>query len=367
MKEIRQIVATLNKKQNATLKYALATVVFIEGSSYRKPGARMLINEKGESIGAISGGCLEEDVVRKAIFVMMKGESQLLRYQTTDDEEATNAYRLGCNGTIHILIEPILPNQENRTINFLRKVAPQNEPSVLCTLFSMENSGAPQLGSTCLFDGNDFVGKAPLEGIGNLKSDIKAVYNQQQSAFKAYKIGDVSQTAFLEFIHPVITLNIFGAGYDVLPVIEMAKVLGWKINVINKRPKILKTRGIHQITVADPEKLFNEIDINNRTAFVLMSHNYDYDKDMLRELLKNDLPYIGMLGPKNKLGKFVREFREEGLVLPEEEVAQIHSPIGLDIGSESAEEIALAILAEIKSIFSVKENKAIQALVLNKK
>jgi xanthine/CO dehydrogenase XdhC/CoxF family maturation factor len=366
MKEIRQIVATLNKEQNATLKYALATVVFIEGSAYRKPGARMLINEKGESIGAISGGCLEEDVVRKAIFVMMKAESQLIRYQTTDDEEATNAYRLGCNGTIHVLIEPILPNQENQTINFLQKIAPQNEPSVLCTLFSMKNSSTPPLGSTCLFDGNQFIGEASSQIIDELQLDIKTVFNQQQSAIKEYSIDGVNQTAFLEFIQPVITLNIFGAGYDVLPVIEMAKVLGWKINVINKRPKILKTRGIDQFTVANPEKLFDEIDINNRTAFVLLSHNYDYDKDMLRELLKNNLPYIGMLGPKNKLAKFVREFREEGLVLSEEEIAQIHSPIGLDIGSESAEEIALAIMAEVKSVFSDKESKALQKLVLNK-
>lgn len=351
MKEIRQIAALLKNPENANQKYALATVVFVEGSSYRKPGARMLISEKGNSIGAISGGCLEEDVVRKAIFVIMKNEPQLLVYQTTDDEEATNAYRLGCNGTIYVLIEPVVPGQKNETIEALMEVAFQTEPSVLCTTFSVDKL---EPGQVALFQNKNTSIPESTSFSQGILPHVKAVFDNQRSAFEELEFDGKRKNVFLEFIQPVITINIFGAGYDVLPLIEMVKILGWKINIITKRPKVLNIKGINQKAIPHPEDIFNTLNINNRSAFVLMSHNYDYDKIILRELLDHEIPYIGMLGPKNKIGKFIREFKAEGITHSDEKFSKIHSPIGLDIGAESAEEIALAIVAQIKAVFSGK-------------
>src|SRR6187431_1844847 len=149
MKEIRDIIKAFDDAQKLGKQTALATVVHVEGSSYRRPGARMLIEDNGQLTGAISGGCLEGDALRKALLVMNEKKSRLVTYDTMDDDDVKFGVGLGCNGIIQVLIEPINKENPNNPIQFLKAVNEKRQQSVLVTLFSLENKKDPQYG-TCL-------------------------------------------------------------------------------------------------------------------------------------------------------------------------------------------------------------------------
>src|SRR4026207_738662 len=148
MKEIRDILKAFDQAQQDGKQTALATVVHVEGSSYRRPGARMLIEDDGQLTGAISGGCLEGDALRKALLVMTEKRSKLVTYDTMDDDDAKFGVGLGCNGIIQVLIEPIDPAHPHNPSQFLRAVNEKRLKSVLITLFSLQDKKNPQYG-TC--------------------------------------------------------------------------------------------------------------------------------------------------------------------------------------------------------------------------
>jgi xanthine dehydrogenase accessory factor len=144
VKELKDIVNAFDKADKIGLQTALATVVHVEGSSYRRAGARMLITEDGQLTGAISGGCLEGDALRKARLVMAQNKPMLVTYDTTDDDDAKLGVGLGCNGIIHILIEPIFAKKQDNPINLFKLFLSKREPVVLVTLFTMNNKQAAQ-------------------------------------------------------------------------------------------------------------------------------------------------------------------------------------------------------------------------------
>ena len=135
MKELREIIKAYDAAVHAGKKSALAAVVHLNGSSYRRPGARMLVTDDGELTGAISGGCLEGDALRKAMLVLSQQQSKLVTYDTSDEDDASIGIQLGCAGVIQVLFEPIHPNDNNNPIQLLRKAAALRQKSVLVTLF----------------------------------------------------------------------------------------------------------------------------------------------------------------------------------------------------------------------------------------
>src|SRR5688572_12715879 len=149
MKEIKDIIQSFDEAQKQGKQTALATVVHVDGSSYRRPGARMLITEEGQLTGAISGGCLEGDALRKALLVMSQQRSMLVTYDTMDEDDAILGIGLGCNGIIQVLIEPINTADPNNPIRFLKTIAERRQKAVLVTLFSLKDKKDPQPG-TCL-------------------------------------------------------------------------------------------------------------------------------------------------------------------------------------------------------------------------
>ena len=164
MKEIRDIIRSYEEAQNQGRQTALATVVHVDGSSYRRPGARMLITDEGQLTGAISGGCLEGDALRKALLVMSQQRSMLVTYDTMDEDDAKLGIGLGCNGIIQVLIEPIDPEEPNNPIQLLRVVAARRQKAVLITLFSLENKQDTQAG-TCLLLRRQRAGRKKCPGI----------------------------------------------------------------------------------------------------------------------------------------------------------------------------------------------------------
>lgn len=357
MKETENIIQAYNQAQQQNKKTALATVVHVEGSSYRRPGARMLVTEDGELTGAISGGCLEGDALRKALLAINQQQNKLVTYDSMDDEDNTIGIQLGCNGIVHILFEPIDAAQENNPVALLENASTQATNSVLVTLFNLDAS-QQQYGTRLLITSNQQFGEAGMTGIKNeMEKDIIRVFESRQSIIKQYQPGNIS--AFIELIKPAVELVIAGAGNDIFPLVEMANILGWHVTVIDGRKthaSINRFPAAKKIIVAKPKEAVQQINKSEQTVFVLMSHNYNYDLAMLKELIHSECNYIGVLGPKKKLEKMLVEMEQSGTDISNTE--KIYGPTGLDIGAETAEEIALSIIAEIKAVLS-KRNAAI--------
>ena len=365
MKEIRDIIKAFDEAQKLGKQTALATVVHVEGSSYRRPGARMLIEDDGQLTGAISGGCLEGDALRKALLVITEKRTRLVTYDTMDDDDAKFGVGLGCNGIIQVLIEPINVNDSNNPIRYLKAINEKRQKSVLVTLFSLLDKKDPQYG-TCLLlkeDGNLIDHTPVLKDV--LLADASEALANQTTSFKNYISKDQSLTAFIEILKPPVSIIIIGAGNDAMPLVDMAETLGWETTVVDGMANYAKKERFTsacQVLVSKPEQALDQIIIDEHTVFLLMTHNYNYDKAMLKQLLQKNVVYIGMLGPKKKRERILGELKDEELTFTEQQLSVLHSPVGLDIGAETSEEIALSVLAEIKALFAGKDVQSLRKL-----
>ena len=366
MKEIQNIIAAYDKALSEGKRTALATVVHLEGSSYRRPGARMLITEDGQLTGAISGGCLEGDALQKSQMVIAQQKSRIVTYDTTDETDDTLGVGLGCNGIINILIEPLQPGNPNNQVEFLKKVVSKRQRAVLVTLFDLDSQRGTQPGTCLLLNESDevFSTSADPKLDDTLKEDARLVMQDKKSAFKKYISEGISLTAFIEYIKPAISLVVIGAGNDVMPLIDMADILGWETRVFDGRSSYARPERFAkacQVIVSKPEAVLNQIEIDEQTVFALMTHNYKYDYAMLKALITKNVVYVGVLGPRKKLERMIEELNNEGIQLSGEQLSTIHGPAGLDIAAETAEEIALSIIAEIKAILNGKEGRPLKA------
>ena len=359
MKELLQIINAYDTALHAGKKSAMAAVVHVDGSSYRRPGARMMVTDDGELTGAISGGCLEGDALRKAMLVLSQQQSKLITYDTSDEGDATIGIQLGCEGVIQVLFEPIDPGNKNNPIQLLRKAVAFRQQSVLVTLVSLQDKKNKQPGTCLLMEANGNIsGEIPYAELQDaVMEDVQLVMQQQTSLFKNYEYKNISVTAFIEFLQPPVSLVVVGAGNDAIPMMQIADTLGWEVRVVDGRGTHAKSERFTaacQVLVSKPEKVLEQLAIDSQTVFVMMTHNYNYDLAMLKVLLQRKVIYIGMLGPKKKLERMLDELRDEGIALTDEQLNSIYGPVGLEIGAETAEEIALSIIAEIKAVLSNK-------------
>lgn len=362
-KEIRDIVNAFNDAQRQGRRTALATVVHVEGSSYRRPGARMLVEDDGTLTGAISGGCLEGDALRKALQAINDGRNKLVTYNTLDDDDVQFGVQLGCNGIVHILFEPIDSNRVNNPIALLEKAVVQRRDVVLATVFSLDNYHGYQPGTCFFFDGANAYSTIDDESLlAKIKEDASAVLATKSSFLQQYKAYEL--TAFVELGQPPVSLIVVGAGNDALPLVAIASVLGWQITIVDGRATHANKQrftNVDEIVVAKPAAAFQQITIDERTVFVLMTHNYNYDLEMVGYLLNKECSYIGLLGPKKRMDRLITELAQQGFVITDEHRAMIYGPTGLDIGAETAEEIALSITAEIKAVLMKRGGASLRA------
>ena len=355
MKEIMDIINAFDQAEREGKQTALATVVRVEGSSYRREGARMLITEDGELTGAISGGCLEGDALRKALFVMHEKKAKLVVYDTSNEDDVEVGFQLGCNGIIHVLIEPIDPDEENHPISLLKEAINTRQYSVLATLFSLNRDGIQK--GTCLLLKADETLVETLNDktlMSLLLPDVKEALVNDTSSINNYEHEDKELTAFINIIKPQVSLVIIGAGNDAIPIVKMGELLGWKVTVADGRPNYANKKRFSsgcQVVVAKPEQIFSSIDADSQTMFVLMTHNYNYDLAMLRLLMLRDVRYIGILGSGGKMSRMMEELRNEGMDI-NKGLSKLYGPVGLDIGAETPEEIGLSIVAEIQAVLS---------------
>ncbi|MBA4850233.1 XdhC family protein [Emticicia sp. BO119] len=361
MKEIKKIVEAYQKIDFNQNKAALATVVRVEGSSYRRTGARMLVMESGEWVGGISGGCLEGDALKKARLAMSQNKATLITYDTSDDDPYQIGVGLGCNGIIDVLITPLEPQDKLNAVSQIRYCLDQRSPNVIVTITALNRSNEViQLGQVFRFDSTDHFNEIfPLDDIKEkLTEEIRLVLVNTKSISRTYTLADgLSVSLFIEIIPPAIQLYVYGSNYDVYPMVRMAKELGWKVIVVCNPNKM--HRSLFAIADAVMPKDYVPV-IDKYTAAISMCHDYETDYHNLQTLLKTDISYIGLLGPKKRTVKMYDRMNEEGKPITPENESRIFSPVGLDIGANTPEEIALSVCAEIRTNFSGRDAKRLK-------
>jgi xanthine dehydrogenase accessory factor len=278
----------------------------------------------------------------------------LVTYDTSDDDDLQFGVQLGCNGIVHILFEPIDDTKEYHPIRLLRELIAKRRDAVLCTLFSLGRS-AEQQGTSLLYAEGQVHSGLSDQWLSGVMADVKEAFRSNASAFKEFRHADKSFKGFIEFMPPPPAIVIAGAGNDVLPLVDMLAILGWHTTVVDGRPHYATERRFRKadrVLVARPDQVLERLTTDPQTLFVLMTHNYNYDLTLLKDLLMKGFNYIGILGPRKKLDRMLTELQENGLFLNAEQLAAIHSPVGLDIGAETAEEIAVSVVAEMKAVLS---------------
>jgi xanthine/CO dehydrogenase XdhC/CoxF family maturation factor len=367
MKELKEIINAYEFAKKKEKRLALATLVHLNGSSYRRPGARMIVDETGQLTGAISGGCLEGDALRKAVYCIHQQQPKLVVYDTSDEEDATIGIQLGCSGIIQVLFEPIDETDPLNPIELLKKAIQKRQNTVLVTFYSSKVNKGNTVGTTMLLeDSGECHNNSTFQFVPeSLMQDIRETLTVKKSSFKSYQHNDNTFNAFLSFISPPVSLVIVGAGNDAIPLQSIAETLGWEVTIVDGRhtyAKIERFSSACQIIVSKPEKVLQQIPIDEKTVFVLMTHNYNYDYAILKALLGKNVPYIGALGPKKKLDNMIKDLQAENIFLNERQKNILYGPVGLEIGAETPAEIALSITAEIMSVMNNKKGGSLRNL-----
>ncbi len=378
MKELEAIVSA--RARNPAMTLALATLVKASGSTYRRPGARMLVLPTGEAIGSISGGCLESDVIEKAGDVIRSGQNVVLTYDTSTEEDIIFGAGLGCKGEVHILIEVITPDAFDSSsrrreeivpprvkppiapdlIKFIQTLFQQRESAAVATIFRAPPESPAQIGARVILANAGAVisvsGIADQALAASLIADARQTLSSNRAANFEHAISGGIVEVFAEVIHSPVPLVIFGAGYDAVPMVRLAKEVGFHVTVVDKRPAYATPSRFTLadiVSVAQPEDdLAGQFNLNQRTTVVVMSHNYMADRAFLKALLPLPLLYLGLMGPRKRAEKMLQELREEGVIANDAALKRLHNPVGLDIGADTPEQIALAILAEIQAVLS---------------
>lgn len=355
MKELREILKALEPLQKRGEKVALATIVKTKGSTYRRPGARMLMTSDGQMIGSISGGCLEGDVFEHAKKVMNSGEPVVLNYDTSSDDDVVWGLGLGCNGVVHVLVESL--RQMPKYLSFLTDCLEPHRCGVVATVFRTEGEIGAKVGSrmTIAEDGS-ISGMNENQSLQSaIAADAKEAMRNGHSIVKEYEVSGGKAEVFIEVVQSPMPLVVFGAGHDAIPVVRLAKELGWNVTVIDGRPAFASKERFPQadnVILSKPEDVHKNVSLDPRGAAIIMTHNYNHDVTILRQILPLPLRYLGVLGPKRRTQKTLEDLRKEGIGPSEDQISHIYSPVGMDIGAETPEEIALAIIGEIQAVLA---------------
>jgi xanthine dehydrogenase accessory factor len=350
MNELHAILDTWRKARDENRDAVLATVVHVSGSAYRRPGARMLMLPDGTRVGSISGGCLEGDVSQKAWWLTEDGKATLRVYDTMSEEDIVWEFGLGCNGIIQVLLERLGSGSARAAMEFLDRCRSERADAVVCTVIRAGGASGPQVGGRLFASAGKLQGgtlaSTPLEAA--LIPHCERTFLERKSRLAHLENCEV----FVEWVGQPVPLVIFGAGHDAIPLVNIAKQIGWHVTVADGRPAYAKASrfpGADRVVHIRPDDPLAGLDIGPQTAVVLMTHNYPQDGNLLRRILPLAPRYLGILGPKARTSRL---FAEIGAPI---NGAPLNAPVGLDIGADTPETIALSIAAEIQAVLSARE------------
>lgn len=359
MTELQRLLQAYDAHRAAGQACALASVVAVAGSAYRRPGARMLVTDDGQLTGAISGGCLEGDARQRARRTIQQGRPNLITYDSTDpDDDLQFGSALGCQGVVQILLEPLDFQNPDNPVEILRRWAiGEEEVGVLATIYSVENTGgAAQTGQRLLLTASGRLEgtiAAETEGYEDILTDARAVLLAGQPATRRYAVGAGNIGVSLVILRPPVRLMVYGAGNDVQPLVRLAAGLGWRVSVADGRPAQAQAGRFpdaENVRVLPLEKVPQEPAVDSFS--LLMTHNYYYDLAVLRHLLPGPARYIGLLGPRKKYERLLSDLQQEFPDAKERLAGRVYSPVGLNLGAETPEEIALSVVAEIQAVLA---------------
>ncbi len=350
----REIIDALLRASDAGDSVVLATVVRITGSSYGGVGSRMLIRVDGTTVGLVSGGCLESDIAEHARRVHSSGVAEVVRYDTLEDDDAPWGLGLGCNGLIDILLEPLSAERAISVADLLQRALEADEPSVIATVIHVieSDSNSPAVGAHALaiqasiFTSGDW-------GSGFILADasdgiLDAIKAGRRGLVRDY---DGVEIAF-EVVNPSVHLLVCGSGPDAGPIARFGVELGWDVTVVDHRAgafeRASRFPGAKLIECLDALTLAECVGISSRTAAVVVSHHFERDRNYLQSLLQSDAAYIGMLGPRARTERMFADL--EAAPVPLQPDDRVFSPVGMDIGGDGPDAIALAIVAEISAV-----------------
>lgn len=319
--ELKQIIKSFETAKEKGFKTVLATVVALDGSSYRRPGVRMLLIEDGSGIGAVSGGCVEKEVFRQAESVFKTAIPKVMTYD--------GRYRLGCEGVLYILLEPFQPDA-----SFLKTFKETLNKRINLSIQSyFEKEHVEDYGFGSVFNLDDNI--IPLQP--NFTKKNRAIVFEQN-------------------LMPCFRLVLIGAEHDAIQLCSYASITGWEVTIVappKEEKSINDFPGATNFINSEAEDLV--IAIDEQTAIVLMTHSYVKDLQFLAALKDANPKYFGLLGPAKRREKIFNELLERFPNVTEQFLDSIHGPAGLDIGAETPQEIAIAIIAEILTIVNKRK------------
>ena len=355
MSGLNDLLQAIDSAAQAGEETILATVVKVEGSAYRRPGARMLIPLHGRTVGTVSGGCLEQDLAKKAWWLTDSGEPVVRRYSTgatededEDDEQSALTFGLGCNGTVFVLLERLRAKNPSPAIDLLRRVREHQQPAAMATVIATSRNASARVGDRLRSDTDETLRNAQLSSA--IRNDLHKTLLQKKSSLRLYTDARGEVEVFFEYVAPPARLVIFGAGHDAQPLVRMAKLLNWHVSVIDSRSHFARPERFPQADAVIFANLENPFELNpviDGAAVAVMTHSYRQDRHWLGQLLQASPAYIGQLGPKERTERLLTDIGRSSSAL--------HYPMGLDLGGDAPESVALSILAEMTAVLNQRQ------------
>jgi len=353
--ETQEVLDRLAQLAREGRRAALATVVRVRGSAYRHEGAKLLVADDGSTTGNVSGGCLEQDVREVALQVLRSGEAQLRTYCSSADEIEAWDLGLGCEGQVDVFVEPAF---EGRPAE--RALLDQRRPFAVCTLIdgnrdsdslAVAGNGKRVIVTPDVVDGA--FGQRDLDV--PVTSRARDLLGGEESGL--HEIA--GRAVFIDVFQPPPQLVLFGAGEDARPLARFAADVGFRVVIVDRRPGYLTAERFPtaaRLIESDADRLPARLSLDPASYAVVMTHNFADDRAYLRAVLRMPAAYVGVLGPRQRTERILRSLSDEGPV----DEARVFGPVGLDIGTDGAEQVALAVIAEILAVRSGRRAKSLR-------
>jgi len=341
LKAIARAAETLRQKAEP---FVLATVVRVRGSAYRRPGARMLVTRDRWVAGSVSGGCAERDVLERGFWHTMGGAPRLVTYDSRpDDDDAPTHFGVGCDGAIDVLLEPETQSVQD-SISFISRCCERQERGALATVFG----GDEKLGARLALYEDGAAIASELDDVTreSLLEECRRVLATRRTSVVRCRSASGVLDALVEAVRPPPRLFVVDAGHDAVPVVTLARTVGWETTVCERSTRfVTRERFAHadEIVAGRPLDIAERVAECDRALAVVMAHDYERDRACLSALLETGVVYIGMLGPRRRTARMLEEL---GVTVGD---LRVHAPVGLALGAESPEEIALSIIAEAQA------------------